>query len=169
MRIKRWFNVIIVFSSLLCAHNRFDSVSLEVIFLPESQASIYKELESAIDTARSSVMVAMYWLTYDPFIHKLIELRKKNVDVQVVLDGSMFANFQNVSNIVTLLNKSDIYPLILPSKQINRGIMHNKFIVIDNKTVWTGSANFTKAALDSGNDYLNDENILIINIIISGI
>jgi hypothetical protein len=41
--------------------------------------------------------------------------------------------------------------------------MHNKFVVIDNNAVWTGSANFTKTVLAPDVTNFNDENIVIIN------
>ncbi len=136
----------------------------ELYFLPEAQKTIGKRLTDLIDSAQESIFIAVYWLTDPSLIKKLIEVRKKGIDVQIVVDESTF-NFMQMDSISLFINKlinNDIKLLIFPSKVVKeiQGIMHNKFIIVDLKIVWTGSGNFTKSVL-SPKSAKNNENILI--------
>ncbi len=108
--------------------------------------AIVKELEGAKET----VLVQAYSFTSAPIAKALMEAHKRGVKVQVILDKSQWTEkyssatfFQNVG-IPTFVD--DIH-----------GLAHNKIMVIDGKTVITGSFNFTKAAEES-----NAENLLVI-------
>ena len=129
--------------------------TVETFFLPQSQGAVYARLCSFLDSAKSRILIAMYWLTDEVVFNKLIELKKRGIDIQIIFDEST-PDFSAHINAFVVHN---IIPVLSP--KIN-GAMHNKFVVIDNSAVWTGSANFTPTVLKPKGTYFNDENIVII-------
>lgn len=159
---KKYFLLFILFLSNISAHYRFENVTLDIMFLPEDLKTVYRNLETILDLAKREVWIAMYWLTYEPLIDKLISLKQRGIDVKIILDESSYSGTDIARKNLPLIAKliqHDIVPLISPSKQV-QGIMHNKFVVVDTLLVWTGSANFTKSVLHPSEDFQNDENIL---------
>lgn len=108
------------------------------------QNQILKEL----DEARVSIIVAMAWFTNQTIGNKLIEKHKEGLDVKVVIydDGVNRCHGVNLDTIP-----------IIKIKSHKGGIMHNKFCVIDNQIVITGSYNWSSNA-----EFKNEENISII-------
>ena len=76
---------------------------------------------------------------------------KRHVDVQVILDKSQRTKMYSSA---TFLANEGIPTYIDPIHKI----AHNKIIIIDGKTVITGSFNFTKSAEEG-----NAENLLVIS------
>jgi phosphatidylserine/phosphatidylglycerophosphate/cardiolipin synthase-like enzyme len=132
---------------------------VEIFFAPEDRFEMRNEIFSFLDNAKNAVYVAMCWITDEALLNKLIELKKNGVDVQIFFDESIAKNIRYMQK---LLNNG-IYPIIYPSKSRKVGKMHNKFFIIDFKTVITGSANFTRAALDDASEYFNLENMVILH------
>jgi len=162
-------NTLIVIMMLLCMQMGLKTLSypaeIETYFLPQSQEEIYNKLSTFLDKARNRVLVAMYWLTDEIVFGKLVELKKRGIDIQVIFDEST----PEASNHINAFLVNNIVPLIalqernLGDLALTSGIMHNKFVVIDSNAVWTGSANFTKTVLAPEGKRTNDENIIIIN------
>lgn len=100
-----------------------------------------------LDSAKVSIRVAMAWFTNEVLFEKLVEKYKEGIDVKVVIfdDG---------------INKKhgvDIEKLPHVKVRGSRGgLMHNKFCVVDNQIVITGSYNWSTNA-----ETKNDENIAI--------
>jgi phosphatidylserine/phosphatidylglycerophosphate/cardiolipin synthase-like enzyme len=132
------------------------NAQVEVCFSPEHRYYMKHKLFALIDNAKSAIYMAIYWITDDSIIDKLIEARKRNVTVEVFFDSTT----PNVTTYVSKFLANDIIPIVFPSSQ--QGIMHNKFVMIDFKTIFTGSANFTKAAFEFSNTNYNFENVVII-------
>jgi hypothetical protein len=130
--------------------------TIETYFLPQAQEYIYERLTSFFDSAKKQILVAMYWLADEVAVNKLIDLKSRGIDVQIIFDEST----PDLSSRITVLTNNNIIPVVSP--EIN-GKMHNKFVVVDNAVVWTGSANFTKTVLKPFGNYFNDENIVIIH------
>ncbi len=132
---------------------------VQAFFTP--QDDVEAKLLSFLNQARRTVLMAMYWITNDRIIDKLIELKRRGRDVKVIIDESS----PDILEVSRILLSGDIIPLIYPSKTFkmlsNIGIMHDKFVVVDNDDVFTGSANFTKQGL-TNSDVANYENILIL-------
>ncbi len=151
---------IIAFIALFAGTYGMDAPSrsiAEVQVLFTGDNGLKDELFSILNNAKKQVLVAMYWITDESIINKLIELKKKGIDVQVIFDASS-------KNSISLMDKlllNDIVPVILPEK-LTAGIMHNKFLIVDNALVWTGSANFTKTAFDPKSKFFNNENVVIL-------
>ncbi|MGI6296531.1 MAG: phospholipase D family protein [Armatimonadota bacterium] len=104
----------------------------------------------AIDSAKQTVRIQAYSFTSARIAKALLDARKKGVDVQVILDKSQVTQQYSSAD---FLHNSDI-PVFIDRAH---AIAHNKVIVIDQKTVITGSFNFTKAAEER-----NAENLLVI-------
>ncbi len=133
---------------------------LQVYFAPQDQIKITNTLFDLLDNARKQILIAIYWITDNAIIEKIIAAKRRNIDVQIVIDETT----PQVDDIITQLLQNDIVPIICPSKPpYNTGIMHNKFVAIDDTKVFTGSANFTQAALSSSAIKNNFENVMVIN------
>ena len=109
--------------------------------------------ESVVDTlgkAKSTVPVQAYSFTSAPIAKALVEAHRLGVNVQVVLDRSQ--RTEKYSSATFVYNSG--LPCFIDAQH---AIAHNKVMVIDARTVITGSFNFTKAAEES-----NAENLLVI-------
>jgi phosphatidylserine/phosphatidylglycerophosphate/cardiolipin synthase-like enzyme len=102
-------------------------------------------LVGSIDHARLSVHVAMYSLTLNSITTALIRAHDRGVDVQVVMESD---------------NLDEEDPQRLKEAQIpllgdrRRGLMHDKFMIVDQGEVWTGSMNFTNSGTYEDNNVL---------------
>jgi hypothetical protein len=129
--------------------------------LPQAREKIFERLADFLGSAQNKILIAMYWLTSDtPVLNLLGKAKERNVDIQIILDESTLTKFPDI---ITKLSMHNIIPLISLRPASIEGKMHNKFIVIDDTAVWTGSANFTPTVIKPNLQAYNDENILIIN------
>lgn len=119
-----------------------------VFFSPKGGCT--EAIVSIIDQAKVSVLVQAYSFTSYPITEALINAQKRGVKVEAIIDGKQLHS-RGVK--LGLLAKAGI-PVSLDSKH---AIAHNKVMVIDSRTVITGSFNFTAAAEKS-----NAENLLIV-------
>lgn len=103
-------------------------------------------LAKAIDSARASVDMAIHDLDLWSLRDALIDAHRRGVSVRVVVESD------NADN-------PEIEELIQAGIEVvldrNAALMHNKFVVIDQFEVWTGSMNFT-----INGAYKNDNNLL---------
>ena len=103
-------------------------------------------LAEAIDAAKLSVDVAVYSLSLNSVRDALLNAHDRGVQVRMVMESDN-------------LDRSDPQKLIEAGIPIlgdrREGLMHNKFVVIDNSEVWTGSTNFTDSgAYDDNNNMI---------------
>ncbi|MDY0331341.1 MAG: phospholipase D family protein [Thiomonas sp.] len=108
-----------------------------------------------ISRAQSSIHVAAYLFTSSDVARALVQARKRGVQVQVLVDWK--ANFDEdaryarhalgiLRNAGIAVRQIDVYP-----------IFHDKYMVIDRRTVQTGSFNYTYSAA-----HRNAENVLVV-------
>ncbi len=133
-----------VFSLQVCYA---DNVSLEAAFSPRQGAT--ELVVKTINEAQESVRLAGYSFTSRRVAASLVAAMRRGIDVKVVLDKSQ----DNNRSLAGLLKENNV-PV-----RINRrySIMHNKFIVVDNKALELGSFNYSRAAEER-----NAENVLVI-------
>jgi len=125
---------------------KVDETDINVFFSPED--NVDRIIIDTIGKAKKSLKIAAFALTHKKIIEKIREISKK-ASVEIILDKSQSRNKDSI------YQENDLKKLI---KIYNgKGKMHNKFIIIDDKKVITGSFNFSKNATEK-----NDENILII-------
>jgi phosphatidylserine/phosphatidylglycerophosphate/cardiolipin synthase-like enzyme len=103
-------------------------------------------LADAIHKAHASVDVAIYHLNLWSIRDALIEAHQKGVQVRVVTESD---NLDEVE-IQELIDAG--IPVLGDRRE---SYMHNKFVVIDNAEVWTGSMNFTTTGA-----YHNDNHLI---------
>ncbi len=103
------------------------------------------ELAAAIDEARFSVDVAVYHLNLWSLRDALISAHQRGVTVRIVTESDN-------------MDDEEIQELIEAGIQVvsdrRESLMHNKFVIIDEHEVWTGSMNFTVNGA-----YKNDNNL----------
>jgi len=106
-------------------------------------------LAEAIDSAHLSVDVAIYSFSLNSIRDALIRAHDRGVRVRMVMESDN-------------LDRSDPQKMIEAGIPIlgdrREGLMHDKFVVIDNSEVWLGSMNFT----DSG-AYADNNNLIRIH------
>lgn len=105
-----------------------------------------------IEKAQSRLLICVAWFTNETIGAEII--KKAKIDVEVVVDDNVIN--RNCINIKRLKSKNFEVSFI---KDLNKHyyLMHNKFCIIDNSVVITGSYNWTK------NANTNDENIAVIS------
>jgi len=114
--------------------------SYSIYFTPDSQVANY--LSEAISNARSYVYAAFYDLDLTDVAEDLLEAKMRGVDVRVVTDSD---NMDNPA--ITLLQEAGV--VIGDS---DPDFMHNKFVIIDDELVWTGSMNPTFNGVNRNNN-----------------
>lgn len=119
-----------------------------VYFCPENNC--IKHILFFLNKAKSSVYFASFILTDKQITDKLINLSKNGIIIKGIVEKR---NFLSKYSTVDYLLKNNISVF----RDGNKYTMHNKYFIIDNKYVITGSMNPTI----SGARY-NDENIIII-------
>ncbi len=105
-----------------------------------------------LSETKERILIAVAWFTNLNISNALIGLEE--VDIDIVLDDNKI-NRESTA-IKNLLDKS-IKISFIKDLQKNYYLMHNKFCVIDNKVVLTGSYNWTN------NANTNDENLALIS------
>ncbi len=124
--------------------------SLQVYFSP--QGGCQQAIIEALDGTQKTLDIAMFAFTSREIAEAVVRAHSRGVTVRVVMDESQSAN--KYSKKIYFQKKG--IPLRL-SRGIGRGIMHDKFAVIDGNLVITGSFNWTASAEEN-----NYENLLVI-------
>jgi phosphatidylserine/phosphatidylglycerophosphate/cardiolipin synthase-like enzyme len=125
-----------------------EAADIQVFFSP--QGGCTEAVVANLDKATNTVLVQAYSFTSSPIAKALVDAEKRGVKVQVILDKS---NRTEKYSSADFIQRADI-PTYIDAKH---AIAHNKIMIIDGKTVLTGSFNFTKAA-----EFNNAENLLVI-------
>jgi phosphatidylserine/phosphatidylglycerophosphate/cardiolipin synthase-like enzyme len=123
--------------------------SFSVHFSPKG--GCLEALIREVKRARREILVQAYSFTSDPLTAALVEAKKRGVHVEILLDRSN--EVERYSELHVLLEHG-LAPLI----DANHSIAHNKVMILDRKTVATGSFNFTHQA-----EVENAENLLLIH------
>jgi len=101
-----------------------------------------------IKTAKVKVRLADYSFNLEPLVQLLIQQKNAGVDVQLVLDSSQ-ATGTTEKPVIDQLKQAGVSMVIGTSSL--RKIMHNKFTIIDDEWVQSGSWNYTAAASQEDN------------------
>ena len=131
-----------------CAELEKEEVRAHAYFCPEDNCSL--QIISAINSAEESVDIAVYSFTLDSIADALVRAEQRGVEVGVVFD--YVQSFNEYSEDETL-ERSGVYVI----RKKGDGLMHNKFLVVDERLVVTGSFNYSRSA-----DTKNDENLVFI-------
>lgn len=102
-----------------------------------------------IQSAQHKIRIADYAFNLEPLVELLIEKHKQGVDVQLVLDKSESTMKSEAEAIKQLSDAGVMFVVGTSSK--DHQIMHNKFAIVDDSWVQSGSWNYTNAAADEDN------------------
>jgi len=130
---------------------------VQACFSPQGKCSSHIRRE--IDQAKKELLVAVYAFTNDELASALVAAKKRGVNVQVVIDRDFDGRTESSKGKYFDANKIPLRRLSgtkSKSQERDSGLMHQKFAVIDRKTVFTGSYNWTHSAENA-----NDENLLL--------
>lgn len=109
---------------------------------------IQNRILKALEGARVSIKVVIAWFTNETLFQKLLQKYNEGVEVTVAIYDD------------SINRKHGVDISQLPNIRIRRGkrggLMHNKFCVIDNQVVITGSYNWSDNA-----EFRNDENVTV--------
>jgi phosphatidylserine/phosphatidylglycerophosphate/cardiolipin synthase-like enzyme len=130
---------------LLSKHGTTEEV--EVYFSPKGNCQ--QEIIDELEKANNTVNIAMYTLTSKKIAKTLENLKGRGIIIRIYLDEGMKKAKYSIADEMQTAG-------IAVKFENGAGLMHNKFAVIDNKTVITGSFNWTKNAEEK-----NDENLLV--------
>jgi phosphatidylserine/phosphatidylglycerophosphate/cardiolipin synthase-like enzyme len=103
-----------------------------------------------IAAAKHEVLVLAYGFTSRPISQALVDAKLRGVDVEIILDHS---NEKDTHSDLQFLLEQKLVPVI----DAHHAIAHNKVMLIDGKTIVTGSFNFTAHA-----ESHNAENLVVI-------
>jgi Phosphatidylserine/phosphatidylglycerophosphate/cardiolipin synthases and related enzymes len=123
------------------------SADTNVLFSPNGGCQ--DAIVSEINKAQKTIDIAMYYLTSREIAVELVKAKDRNIIIRIVLDKSQ--EIQKFSKSRYLIKRG-----FEVKYHTGSGIMHNKFALIDNKVLITGSFNWTSTA-----DQKNEENLLI--------
>jgi phosphatidylserine/phosphatidylglycerophosphate/cardiolipin synthase-like enzyme len=130
-------------TACLCA-----AQDIKVYFSPNGgcQQAVISEIRKATQT----IDIAMYYLSSRDIAQALARASENNVRVRIVLDQGQEIESASKSGYLVRHGLEVRYHL-------GFGLMHNKFAIIDEKSLITGSFNWTLTAEER-----NEENLLII-------
>jgi phosphatidylserine/phosphatidylglycerophosphate/cardiolipin synthase-like enzyme len=126
----------------------FADLNTSVCFTPGDNCT--DRIVQEIDKAQSVVLVQAFSFTSSPLAKALVRARERGVEVKVILDRKNF--LEEFTQGERLLRAG--VPILLDGEHQTA---HNKVMILDGKTVITGSFNFTQAA-----EKKNAENMLIL-------
>ena len=131
------------------------TISISTLAKTEVYFSLYdnpqKEIIKNINQAEAFINIAMYIFTDREIALPLVKAREQGVKVRVYLDQDQVDYKYSQSRF--LVQKG-----IKTRISSNKYIMHNKFAIIDNRILLTGSYNWTFSA-----NHRNDENLMVID------
>lgn len=118
------------------------------------KGGISAEIMRTIGAATTSVKVAAFVFT-STYIGKAIKnaIYFKHVKVQMVLEAKIAKKKYSLDELLT------VYGVDVRVIDIPRGVMHNKFVIVDDTKLITGSCNFTNDAENK-----NCENVIVTDI-----
>lgn len=116
-------------------------------------SNIKNILVEKINSAQNEISIAVAWFTNQELFDVIIECLNKNIQINIILiDDYINKNEYGIDFSYFIERGGNLF------FSTDEKIMHNKFCIIDNKTLITGSYNWTYYAENK-----NWENILITN------
>jgi len=143
---KRLF--VILLWTFLLSPQVYAGQSTQAAFSPSPEAIAL--VQSTINQADHCIDLAAYSFTSYKIADALIEAKQRGVEVRVLLDkGQGKRHYRAIKD----LQEAGI------QIRINRhyAIMHDKYLIVDDKTVETGSFNYT-----TGAEKRNAENVIVV-------
>lgn len=123
---------------------------VSVFFSPQDKG-IANGVVPLVEKAKTSILIPAFIITHDGLFNALVSAKKRGIDVRIIIDATSTGVTHSK---IKLLRQSGI-----PVKVENyAGKMHAKAMIIDERYLVLGSANFSKSGEDK-----NDENMIIVD------
>lgn len=133
----------------------------QVYFSPQDQLD--ERLIALIEKEKVSIQAAIYCLMHRKIAQALTKAKDRGVLVEVVVDSFSVKAASPISSMAEKGVSIYVWNKLRPQKKSKKkSLMHDKFCVFGNHTVWTGSFNFTRDASFSNCEnavVLSDQNI----------
>ena len=143
---RRTIAIFMLIICISCNASTFNKKThYDVCFTPGDNCDVI--IANTINHAESLILIQAYHLTNKKIIEAILDKNKSGVTINILLDKTALKE-------ATIFKENGINVLIDHKPRI----AHNKVIIIDGKTVVTGSFNFTESAQHS-----NAENVIIID------
>ena len=124
-------------------------------FSPEEDC--FDFLLSELSQAKNLVYIAMFAFSDDRIAHYLKVLSSKGVKIFILVDKDW-----NLSSIYSDIDDMSRYTYL--KLDVSEALLHEKFIIIDEKILLTGSYNYTASAQTRNDEYIfKTRNKLIVN------
>lgn len=114
----------------------------EVCFAPDEPCHV--KLKKLIQSAKTSLDIAIFDINLDDLTHEVL-VQSRKIPVRILVDRR---EAKSGHSLVKLLEKAGAELRYGHQK----GIMHNKFVIVDGKMVETGSFNYTNGAAFKNNE-----------------
>lgn len=96
-----------------------------------------KQIIKLINETKKTLDICIYHIDSETITDAIIDAHRRKVKVRIVIDSDT----NQTESVKRIINEG------IPIVEDNRNsLMHNKFLISDNETVWTGSFNFTDNA-----------------------
>lgn len=118
--------------------------------------NIHTEIIRHISESKKELKICVAWFTDVDIYNSILAIQKKGVSVNVIVANHEFNKKSKVDYKELIQNKGYVGYIGNVNDSSTDKLMHNKFCIIDNYKVITGSYNWTLKARK------NDENIIII-------
>ncbi|MES2274283.1 MAG: phospholipase D-like domain-containing protein [Chlamydiota bacterium] len=127
---------------------------IELWLLPDPRGHALGDLRKKIRAASRTIRIALFTFTHPGLVDEVIDAHKRGVAVSVVVD--LHSGLGASARTVERLKLAGIKIFLSRGVQL----LHHKFIYIDEQTLLTGSANWTKAAFYKNSDCIVGINCL---------
>jgi len=146
----------LIFFILIHALHAFE---IEHFLMPKDGKKAERTITRDILGAKKKIDVAMFMVTNKKLVNALKErARKGEITIRLIADKSYDTSHLKNSKVFNLIGHPNIavYRLqgLRKKKNPERGILHAKLILIDDKITYIGSANWTKSAFRSNYEIL---------------
>lgn len=120
-----------------------------------ASGDIESVVTAEIGAASTSIDLAIYTFTAENIQNALMDAAARGVTVQVVMDAGQTYTLEDQEVIMNNLREAGAE--VRTADGFQGGILHHKFLVVDQHTVLTGSYNYTRSANE-----INDENLVVL-------
>ncbi|QVE48995.1 phospholipase D-like domain-containing protein [Chlamydia crocodili] len=134
-----------------CGNCVIDGQNVQYFSLPGDQGKALSAVLQTLRTAKKTIRLAMFALTYPPVFRELNEAKKRGVDVKILIDKDF--KKLSIKQIQALKDSS----LTLHTKT-TRYRLHHKFAIVDQKILIAGSVNWSEAGF-----CINSEDMFILD------
>jgi phosphatidylserine/phosphatidylglycerophosphate/cardiolipin synthase-like enzyme len=142
----------LLFFSLSSA-SKYEAMECQVYFSPDDHVA--DRLIELIAVERTQILAAVYCFTHKEICKAFIDAKQRGVKVQLIVDPYSLSSSDTVAKMVD--EGVEVFVWSPRASGKRAGLMHDKFCILGDDVVWTGSFNFTHPANIS-----HQENVVVL-------